>query len=219
MKHLLSLIAVLALAGCISINSDVVVADGEQVDGISSVNGSVRVGVASIVDGDISTVNGSVSTAERSQAGEIATVNGKLEIGPESVTKELETINGAIQIGGGALIDGDVGTVNGRITVGEGARVSGEVRAVNGQLLIQGAEVGSLLNVNGGMVLESGTVVNGALRVRKPRGSDDDPVTVEIHDNVRVAGPLVFEREVTLRVHEGAELGRIEGAEPEYFND
>jgi len=219
MKHLLSLIAVLALVSCISINSDVVVPDGEEVDGISSVNGTVRIGVASIVNGDISTVNGSVFTAERSQAGEIETVNGKIEIGSESVTQGMETINGAIQIGEGALVDGDVGTVNGRVTVGDGARVSGEVRAVNGQLLVQGAEVGSLLNVNGGMVLESGTTVNGELRVRKPRGSDGDPVTVEIHDNVRVVGPLVFERSVTLRVHEGAELGEIEGAEPEYFND
>ncbi len=219
MKHLFALLAALALASCISINSDVVVPDGETVDEISSVNGSVRVGVASIVEGDITSVNGSVSTSERSQAGEIGTVNGKVEIGPESVTKDIDTVNGSIQIGARAMVDGDVGTVNGRITVSEGVRITGEVRAVNGQLLIQGAEVGSLVNVNGGMVLESGTVVNGELRVRKPRRSDGDPATVEIRSDVRVAGPLVFERPITLRVHESAELGEIRGAEPEYFND
>lgn len=219
MKYFLSLIAVLALSGCISINSDVVVADGETVDSITSVNGSVRVGVGSIVDGEIETVNGSISTSERSQTGNIETVNGKLDIGPESVTGDLMTVNGAIQVAERVMVDGEIQAVNGRVTVGEGSQVTGEVSAINGQLLIRGAEVGSLNNVRGGMVLESGTVVNGELRIRKPRRGDPDPVTVEIHDNVRVVGPLVFERETTLRVHEGAEIGTVEGAEPEFFND
>lgn len=219
MKCVLSLIAVLALSGCISINSDVVVADGETVDGISSVNGSVQVGVASIVDGDISTVNGSVSTSERSQTGNIETVNGKLGIGPESITGDLMTFNGAIEVAERVIVEGDIQAVNGRVTIGQGTQVSGEVSAINEQLLIRGAEVASLNNVRGGMILESGTVVNGELRIRKPRRGNPDPVTVEIHANVRVAGPLVFERETTLRVHEGAEIGKVEGAEPEYFNN
>ncbi len=219
MRRFFVVFAALALASCISINSDVVVPDGETVDGVSSVNGSVDVGVGSTVNGDISTVNGSISMDERAQAEDIETVNGKIEIGPETVARSLETVNGSIQVGERAAISGSIESVNGRITVGSEAVVAGTVGAVNGQLLIQGAEVGSLANVNGGMVLESGSIVNGELRVRKPRGSDDDPVVVEIHSGVRVAGPLVFERPVTLRVHENAELGEIRGAEPEYFTD
>ncbi|NKI36224.1 hypothetical protein HFP89_13725 [Wenzhouxiangella sp. XN79A] len=219
MKHVLTLLGALALAGCISINSDVVVEDGQTSNSISTVNGSVDVGIGAIVDGDISTVNGSIAMARGSQAGDVATVNGKIELGPDVVAGSVETVNGAIQIAGQAAISGDVETVNGRVTLGEDTVVEGRVAAVNGQLLLRGAEVGSLVNVNGGMVLEPGSVVNGELRVRKPRGGDDEPVSIDIRSDVTVAGPLVFERPVTLRVHETARLGEIQGAEPEYYND
>lgn len=219
MKYLCALLGTLALAGCISINSDVIVPDGETVESISTVNGSISVGVGSIVEGEITTVNGSVKLASRGQADDITTVNGKIELAAEAVTGSLETVNGSIQVGERCAIDGGVETVNGRITLGAETVVSGKVSAINGQLMIRGAEVGRLENVNGGMVLESGTVVNGELRVRKPRMADEEPVTIEIHADVRVVGPLVFERPVTLRVHERAEVGEIEGAEPVYFND
>lgn len=219
MKKFIALLFTLTLAGCISINSDVVVEDGQTSDSISTVNGSVDVGVRAIVDGDIGTVNGSVTMANRSQAGEVGTVNGKIELGEDVVCGSLETVNGAIQVGPRAAIDGNVETVNGRVTLGEGAVVSGEVSAVNGQLLLRGAEVGSLVNVNGGMVLEPGSIVNGELRVKRPRRGDDEPVVVDIQADVTVAGPLVFEREVRLRVHESARIGSVEGAEPEYYND
>ncbi len=219
MKHVLALFAALSLAGCISINSDVIVEDGQTSDSITTVNGSVDIRTGAIVDGDISTVNGSVSLANRCKAGDISTVNGKIEVGSEAVTGSVETVNGAIQIGTRVAIDGSVETVNGRVTLGEDAVVTGTVSAVNGQLLVRGAEVGSLVNVNGGMILEAGSIVNGELRVRRPRGGDEEPVVVEIHEDVTVAGPLVFERPVTLRVHERARIGEVEGAEPAYYND
>jgi DUF4097 and DUF4098 domain-containing protein YvlB len=219
MKHVLALLAALSLAGCISINSDVVVEDGQTSPSITTVNGSVTVGVGAIVDGDVSTVNGSIALADRSQAEDVTTVNGKIEVGAEAVTGSVETVNGSIQIGPRVAIDGAVETVNGRVTLGEDAVVTGEVSAVNGQLLLRGAEVGSLVNVNGGMILEAGSIVNGELRVRRHRSGDDEPVVVEIHEDVTVAGPLVFERPVTLRVHERARIGDVEGAEPEYYDD
>jgi hypothetical protein len=220
MKQLLLILLSLALAGCISINSDVVVADGETSDGITTINGDVNIGVASIVDGDVETVNGNIRLASGAQAGDVEAVNGKIEIGAEAVTKSVEGVNGPIEIGERAKVNGDVETVNGRITVGAEAVVSGKVGAINGQLLIRGARVGSLDNINGGMVLVTDTVVDGELRVRRARrSSNEDPVTIDIHDGVTVVGPLVFERPVTLRVHRGATLGEIEGAEPEYYSD
>lgn len=217
MKHLALVLLSLSLAGCISINSDAVVADGETSDGITTINGSIQIGVASIVQGDAETVNGSIRVAARARTEELQTVNGKVEIGAEAITHSVQSVNGAIEIGERVRVNGDVETVNGRITVGAEAVVIGEVNAVNGQLLIRGAEVGSLSNINGGMVLETDTVVNGELRVR--RSSNEEPVTIDIHDGVTVNGPLVFERPVTLRVHEGATLGEIEGAEPEYHSN
>jgi len=34
-----------------------------------------------------------------------------------------------------------------------------------------------------------------------------------------VIGPLIFEREVQLRIHESASVGEIRGAQPQYFSD
>lgn len=219
MKYLALLLS-LALSGCISINSDVTVADGATSEGISAVNGSVQVGVDAIVEGDVETVNGNIRIAARARAEDVQTVNGKIEIGTGAMVQSIENMNGAIEIGEGANVNGDIETVNGRVTIGSGAVVGGAVEAINGQLLIRGAEVGSLSNINGGMVLEADTVVNGELRVRRAKlARNEESVTVHIHDGVTVAGPLVFERPVTLRVHEGATLGEIEGAEPEYYSD
>lgn len=220
MRTLALLLFSLTLTGCISFNSDVVVNDGETTGGITTINGDIQIGVASIVEGDAETVNGSIRLAASAQAGDVQTVNGKIEVGAEAVTKSVESVNGAVEIGERAKVNGNVETVNGRITVGSEAVVSGEVDAVNGQLLIRGAEVGSLSNINGGMVLETGTVVNGELRVRRARRSqNNEPVTIDIHDGVTVAGPLVFDRPVTLRVHEGATIGDVEGADPEFYSD
>ena len=74
-------------------------------------------------------------------------------------------------------------------------------------------------NNNGGIVLEKGSRVLGELRIEKSRfGKSDKPVTVIIHADCEVGGPLVFEKPVNLRIHESATVGEIQGAEPEYFS-
>lgn len=215
------LLAVLLLSGCFSINSDIEVGDGETVDrSLTTVNGSVRIGNESVVDGNAKTVNGSVSVGQSSIVGHVETVNGKVNIGAGAQVDTVETVNGSVEIGGEAQVAEFVETVNGRIVIGEAAVVDGEVSSVNGQIRLAGATVGSMKNVSGGMVLEAGSRVLGELRVVKPRGSsNDDPVTVEIHADCEVVGPLVFERPVNLRIHESATVGEIEGATPEYYSD
>jgi DUF4097 and DUF4098 domain-containing protein YvlB len=218
--RLISLLAVLFLGGCFSINSDISVGDGETVDrSLNTVNGAVVVGTDSTVDGNAKTVNGSVSIGQGSSVRHVETVNGKISLGAGASANSIEGVNGNIEIGADAEVAGDVETVNGRVLVGEDAVVDGLVAAVNGQIRLEGATVGALENFSGGMVLAEGSRVLGELRVRKPRGSDaDEPVLVEIHADCEVAGPLVFERPVQLRIHESARVGEIRGAEPEYFS-
>lgn len=217
-----ALAAVLSLGGCFSINSDVEVGDGQTVDrNLSTVNGSVRVGAESTVRGDAKTVNGSVSIGPGSAIeGAVETVNGKITLDEGASAKSISGVNGSVQIGPGARVEQSTETVNGRVVLGEDSVVGGAVESVNGQILLEGATAGSVLNVNGGIVLEAGSRVLGELRVRKPRlGSDEDPVTVIIHADCEVVGPLIFERPVKLQIHESAAVGEIQGAEPEYFND
>ncbi|MGK7296043.1 MAG: hypothetical protein ACNS61_09505 [Candidatus Wenzhouxiangella sp. M2_3B_020] len=218
--RLIALLAVLLLGGCFSINSDLSVGDGETVDrSLNTVNGSVTVGADSTVSGSAKTVNGSVSIGRGSSVRHVETVNGKISLGPGASADSIEGVNGNIEIGADAEVAGAVETVNGRVLVGENAVVDGLVAAVNGQIRLEGATVGALENYNGGMVLAQGSRVLGELRVSKPRSGDfDEPVLVEIHADCEVAGPLVFERPVQLRIHESANVGEIRGAEPEYFS-
>lgn len=222
MNRVSILFAVLLLGGCFSINSDIEVADGETVDrGLNTVNGSVRVGTGSRVNGNAKTVNGSIEIGESSAVeGSVETVNGKVSLHAGAHAESVKGVNGSLEIGSEATVSGDVETVNGQVRVGSGAIVDGQVSSVNGQIRLQGATAGSLENVEGGIVLEAGSRVLGELRIAKGRGSfRDKPLTVEIHADCEVAGPLVFERDVTLRIHESATVGEIRGAEPEYFND
>jgi len=214
--------AALVLGGCFSINSDVEVADGETVErSLTTVNGAITVGVESTVRGDAETVNGAVSIGRGSSIdGEVGTVNGKIELAEDTRADAVSGVNGSISIGAGARVEGSVETVNGRIGLGADSVVGGSVESVNGQIRLEGASAGSLLNVNGGIVLEQGSRVLGELRIKKPRlGNNEEPVTVIIHADCEVVGPLVFERPVELRIHESATVGEIQGAEPEYFSD
>jgi DUF4097 and DUF4098 domain-containing protein YvlB len=215
------MLAVLLLGGCFSINSDISVGDGESVSrSLNTVNGSITVGSDATVEGNARTVNGSVSIGAGSRVEHVETVNGKVTLGRGATAASLEDVNGNLEIGPGAQVTGNAETVNGRILLGPEAVVDGTVEAVNGQIRLEGATAGSLVNINGGMVLEEGSRVLGELRVNKPRGSGvDGKVLVEIHADCEVAGPLVFERPVTLRIHRSATVGEIRGAEPEYFGD
>jgi hypothetical protein len=65
-----------------------------------------------------------------------------------------------------------------------------------------------------------GSHVHGGIRVQKPnrnwsiRIGKQRPPRVIIGPNAVVDGPLVFEREVTLYVHQSARTGAITGAKP-----
>lgn len=223
MKYRIPLIfAVLLLGGCFGINSDIEVADGTSVDGgLGTVNGSVQIGDDSSVDGDVESVNGAIALGANSVvAGHVTTVNGKITLGAGASAAEVAGVNGSVDIGEDAQIEGNVDIVNGLVVLRTGAVVGRQVSSVNGQIRLEGATAGSVRNNNGGIVLEPGSRVLGELRVKKSRFAEaNDPVTVIIHANCEVVGPLVFERPVKLKIHESATVGEIQGAEPEYFSD
>ncbi|MCA1778197.1 MAG: hypothetical protein LC637_02085 [Xanthomonadaceae bacterium] len=215
-------LATLLLSGCLSVNQSLTVADGANHSGnLSSVNGTIQVGRNATVDGDLSTVNGSVTVGDQSEVGDIETVNGRVELGNGVTASNIGAVNGRIVLGVGSRVNGSVETVNGEVTVGPEGSVSGRVSTVNGKIVLSGASAGSLDNYAGGMLLEAGSQVHGELHIKRPRrgGEPDEPVLVEIHAGCEVAGPLRFDRPVTLRIHQSATVGNIIGAEPEYFSE
>jgi carbonic anhydrase/acetyltransferase-like protein (isoleucine patch superfamily) len=90
--------------------------------------------------------------------------------------------------------------------------------------MANGSSAGSLETVSGNIEVGADARVLGAITVTKPRGSwfggwgRSDVPRVIIGPRAEVTGPLHFEREVELYVHETARVGEISGAKAIRFS-
>ena len=156
----------------------------------SKVNGTIRVDAGERA-GDLDTVNGSIKIDTGAQVGDAETVNGSIRVADTAHAGALSTVNGSIRTGREVVIGGDVGTVNGSVFFDRGGNVGGDVETV-------------------------GSHVRGGIHYAKPGQqwisfNRRDPRVI-IGPNARVDGPLVFERDVKLYVHESAQIGTVTGA-------
>lgn len=190
-------------------------------DGISKVNGSITA-ESGRSHGDLDTVNGSIRFEDGSRAGDAQTVNGSIRAGDDIQANSLGTVNGSIRVGARARIAGNVETVNGSVFVDRGGDIDGHVSTVNGAIGLVAVQLeGGIETVNGDVTAGVGSHVKGGIKVHKPTsnwlpfalGNKRKPRIIVGPDAV-VEGPLVFEREVTLYVHDSARIGTVTGATP-----
>lgn len=221
-KYFLAVLAtgvVLASVACGPVNQPIIIGEGETISGDQvSVNGRIEVGSNARVEGNLTTVNGSVEIGENSHVQEVETVNGSITLASAVQASTLQTTNGAIELGQDVRINGHVMSTNGSVTVAEGSEVDGNVRTVNGLIHLTGATVNSVENINGGMVLDQGCHVRGELKVGRVERERNRIPEIVIGPDCQVDGPLIFERDVSLRVHESARIGQVEGAEVQRFD-
>lgn len=207
----------LAIALSLLLASTPAFADGQ---GISKVNGSITAESGQQY-GDLSTVNGSIRLHGGTRAGDADTVNGSIRGDDDVEVGSLGTVNGSIRLGTNARIDGKVETVNGSIFIGRGGSVNGSVSTVNGAIgLVAVAVDGNVETVSGDVTIGVDSRVTGDVRVSKPSsnwlpfsvGSSRRAPRIVVGPNAEVRGRLVFEREVTLYVHDSARIGDVSGA-------
>jgi DUF4097 and DUF4098 domain-containing protein YvlB len=223
-KKLLALAALVSLSwlgGCnASMNDDIHVAAGASGDaGGATLNGNVVVDKNAVVpDSDFSTVNGNIRVDEGAQVKALATVNGNIVVAPDAQTSQVRTVNGRFELGRNARVSGSVKLVNGGVSLAAGSQVGGNIETVNGEISAEGATIdGSISNYNGGMTVTDESIVKGTLTVHEPEDAQDDddkPPRIVIGPRSKVIGAMKFERPVELYVHDTAETGPIEGAEP-----
>ena len=185
---------------------------------ISKVNGSI-VAQAGKPYGDVDTVNGSITLEPGAMVDDAETVNGSIRARDDITANRLSTVNGSIRVGERARIRGGVETVNGSIFIDRGSTVGDDVATVNGAIGLVDTDVaGDIETVSGDITVGVGSHVSGGITVHKP-GSNWFPVQVNkrrprivIGPGAVVEGPLKFEREVSLYVHETARTGPVSGA-------
>jgi len=186
---------------------------------IEKINGSISAEAGQTV-GSMETVNGSIriETGARTRGAE--TVNGSITVADRAQVGSMETVNGSIRVARDVQIGGDVETVNGSVFVDRGGTVDGDVTTVNGAIgLVDVDLAGGIETVNGDITVGAGSHVRGGIKVEKPSSNwmpislgKRKPPRIIIAANAVVEGPLVFEREVKLYVHQGARIGVVSGA-------
>lgn len=185
---------------------------------IDKVNGSITA-EAGQAYGDLSTVNGSIRIEDGARVRDAETVNGSVKVGDNAQVDDLGTVNGSIRTGTGLRASGDIETVNGSVFVDRGGQIDG-VSTVNGAIgLVDSDLSGGIQTVTGDITVGAGSHVRGGIKVEKP-SSNWLPISfgkrrtprIIIGPDAVVEGPLVFEQEVNLYVHETARTGRITGA-------
>ncbi|MEO6364493.1 MAG: hypothetical protein ABIO38_00355 [Luteimonas sp.] len=186
---------------------------------IEKVNGSISAEAGQVI-GNMETVNGSIRIETGARAGNAETVNGSITVAERAQVGNLQTVNGSIRVAREVRIGGSVETVNGSVFVDRGGTVSGDVTTVNGAIgLVDTDLAGGIDTVNGDIAIGAGSHVKGGIHVEKPSRNwmpvsigKRKPPRVVIGVNAVVEGPMVFEREVKLYVHQTARIGSVTGA-------
>lgn len=191
-------------------------------DDISKVNGSIQTQPGTTY-GDLETVNGSIQLAAGVQANSVETVNGGVRIEDNVQAHSIETVNGAIRGGRNLVLTHGLDTVNGGIYVDRGSRIGGNIETVNGSIGLVATQLdGDIETVNGDITVGIDSVVKGGITVNRPSFgislTAPRKPRIVIGPNAVVEGPLVFEREVVLLVHDSARIGPVTGATPQRFD-
>lgn len=206
------------------VNGGISVEAGRHVGDVETVNGIIRIADEARI-GNAEAVNGGITLGNRVTAGALETVNGGITLGDAVTARRLSTVNGAIRGGRDTRIDASVETVSGSVYLDRGSQVGAGLTTVNGGIGLVGTTVaGDVETVSGDITVGANSRVRGDLSVRKP-SSNWFPVSINkrrprivIGPSATVDGDLVFEREVSLYVHESASIGRVTGAEAQRYS-
>lgn len=195
-------------------------APARAVENIDKVNGAIHAETGHEYAG-LQTVNGSIQIDGGVHTGSAETVNGSISADAGAQTGRLETVNGGIHLASNVHVAGDITTVNGGVFADRGDSISGDVETVNGAIgLVATKLAGNLRTTNGDITVGVDTHVHGGIHVERNHMKffgmgftmKQRPLRVVIGPQARVDGPLAFDREVTLLVHDTARIGAVSGA-------
>ena len=147
--------------------------------------------------GDITTVNGSITTGKDCTiTGDCSAINGMISIGDGSQVKSLQTVNGPIEVGLKVIVKGDIDAINGGINVESGSQIFGDIGMINGRIDISNTIVKRDLSIkNGDIFIRDGSTVEGDILVETEglidtEGSKRRTVTIRVTDGSQVLGGI-----------------------------
>lgn len=168
--------------------------------------------------GDLETVSGDIELRDQAHLEDASTVSGNIDGGDGVHAESLSSVSGNVKLGEQARISDDIESVSGDIFVGRGGQVGGDVETVSGSIGIVDTDLAAgIETISGDVTVGAGSHVKGSLRVEKSDGfsvsfGNRRPQRIVIGPDAVVEGPMVFERDVVLYVHDSARTGKITGA-------
>lgn len=168
--------------------------------------------------GDLDTVSGDIELRDQARLEDANTVSGNIEGGDGVQAESLSSVSGNVALGERARVSGGIESVSGDVFVGRSGQVGDDIETVSGSVGIVDTDLGGgIRTVSGDVTVGAGSHVKGGLRVEKPDGlsvsfGNSRPQRIVIGPGAVVEGPMVFEREVALYVHDSARTGKITGA-------
>lgn len=169
-----------------------------------SIFGDIQVSSGQTVN-NINSVNGSIEISHRVTAMNVETVNGNVEVGDWVRVAQIVTVNGSIRIGENFKSDNKLETINGDINVAKNAKIRGNIQTINGSVQLTDVQLdGGLFNMNGDVQLTGNTNLGDNLVYKKVNSGSksftDDMPTLSIDGSVKIAGNIILERPVVLKI-------------------
>lgn len=211
---IITLPLMLALAGCeVGLNADVRIEPGSESGAVAVINGRIEVGAGARIDGDLSTVNGPVTVAERAVVERISTINGDVTLGPAAMGDDVRTVNGDITLGPKSVLSGSVELVQGDIRLEPGARIEGDVDSVAGSLRLLDAQVGgNVTTVSADVTLGGASMIAGDLRIENGKSPDAARPRIVVGPGSVIEGRISLDEPAEIYVSESGRIGGVEGA-------
>lgn len=186
-------------------------------DTMHRVDGSIHV-VAGQANGDAATTVGAISIDDNATFGIADAIKGDIWVGAGARGKAARAVNGSITLDKGAHLSGEMTVANGNLTLNEGAE-AGSVSNVNGRIITNGAIVDhGITTINGDVFVNGASRIQGGIHVnRLPTGmvqAAHEPPHIVIGPGATVEGTMKFERPVKLYVSDKATIGSVDGASP-----
>ena len=201
-NHIFTLLFVLVLfgSGC-AISKNLEILDGETRNrGFSVISGSIHVG-------------------ENAKIGGARLIAGGISIEKGSRTRSLSTIAGEIKLGPSVVVDGNLNATAGSIHVSQQCEIHGNVSVSDGTIRLRECQVNGDVIITTGDVSVSDSQVKGSLIIKKAPRKRGSPIRIEIGANSEIDSIVSKDplNKITLRIHETASVGSIEGLTAEYF--
>lgn len=188
--------------------------------GCAMIAGGYRIPDGATHARNYSSVAGDIDVGRGASVRDIDTVAGDIEIGEGTRVNSLDSVAGDIRLAEKVTVEKSIESVAGDIVIGKGCTVGGGVESVAGDIRIEGSVVkGNIVIRAGDLDLEDSRIA-GVIRVKHSKDSDDHGTPrITIGPGSETGDILVDERAtVRLRIHRSAKVGKITGAEAEYYD-